>query len=788
MTSPKTLDSHSITSQEMLHQLEALCTAEEPAACTAACPLHVDGRALCRLIAEEKWQQAFHLYQKTVPFALILAHTCDAPCEQACLRREAGGALQLHELEKAMARQAGDPGKAPVFRPKKKHRAAVVGAGVRGLTAALELARKGYPVTVFEKTDVLWGKLNNCSPDLLPDHVLKQEAAMLKALNINIEYHREIPFEPAGLAAALLTEFDGVYLSCSSPLDALAHQDTQQIPGYEMILAGKKKNSRRLSCGVAYDMLDGRSAATTLDRLFQNVNIMAGREKEGSYATTLVADLSRTCPKPPQIPPGDTGGAFAPAVREASRCIQCRCERCADKCGFLKAYGKNPRQYIREVYNNLSIAMGTHHANAMINSCALCGQCQEVCPNGLDMSQVFLAARQRMTETKKMPPSAFEFGLLDLDFSLSEAFFLARHQKGHTRSQTLFFPGCQLAASEPELVKEVYRDLCQKNADGTGLMLACCGITARWAGDEERFARAGEVLRSAWQDLGSPLVIAACPTCAAVLKEQHGITAKSLFEILARRPEMPAGRVSPNKVVVHHACGARFQPQIQESVLALAARCGVETENALVPCRESPCCGYGGMVPVANAGIADQLTRTALTQLEQGAPNEPDRPVLTYCINCRDRYLANSKEAFHLLELLYPHTGHIRHAPPGWSTRQDNRTALKQQLLSDFFGETVTFETPLMLYLSQPLADKLEQLHILRSDISQVILHAQQTGEKLEDPDSGHFIAYYRLGNVTFWVEYAPENHGWRVYNAYSHRMEFTLNAKITEGRETTDG
>ncbi len=38
-----------------------------------------------------------------------------------------------------------------MFLPKKTQRAAVVGAGAAGMAAALELGKKGYAVTVYEK-------------------------------------------------------------------------------------------------------------------------------------------------------------------------------------------------------------------------------------------------------------------------------------------------------------------------------------------------------------------------------------------------------------------------------------------------------------------------------------------------------------------------------------------------------------------------------------------------------------------------------------------------------------
>lgn len=770
------LNSKNIISQDILHQVEALCTAGEPAACTASCPLHVDGRGLSRLAEQEDWGGAFKLYQKTVPFALILARTCSAPCMKTCLREKLGGAIRLQKLEEAIAETAGKPGKAPPFLARKKQRAAVIGGGISGLTAAHDLAKKGYQVTLFEKNDQLGGSLLELPEDVLPKEILSSELQILNKLKVKIELESEIALEKPEMLAPLLDDFDGIYISCTSPFDTMTDSTTQQLHGYEMILAGQRQGKLRFDDSIVYQMFDGRSAAATLDRLFQKVNIQAGREKEGGYVTTLYTELKGIEVLSP--PHADASFSKEEAAAEASRCIQCRCDECVKKCGFLQHYKGNPGKYVREVYNNLSIAMGTHHANPMINTCALCSQCEAICPNGLDMKQVFQAARERMAETKKMPQSAFEFGLLDMDFSMSDQFFLAKHQEGFESSSVLFFPGCQLPASEPELVKTVYQDLCQRLEGGVGLMLSCCGVLAKWAGDKAGFQQVKDKVIAEWTALGKPAIITACPTCTQVLQEALDIKVESLFEVLERMgksvPEMQEMRL-------HHACGARYDKKMKKSVMKLTGMADLAEEHLS---ETSPCCGYGGLVPVSDREIADKITETAVEQLRI---SDSAMPILTYCVNCRDRFLAKNQASYHVLELIYPQAEGLNHTSPTWSRRQDNRTDLKMEMLKDFWGEEMEKEERMKLIIDDKLEQKLEELHILHQDIAGVIAHAEDSGEKLMDPDTGHFTAYQKRKNVTFWVEYAPAETGWSVYNAYSHRMTFILTDKITEGRGGED-
>ncbi|MDR3568100.1 MAG: hypothetical protein P4L43_08750 [Syntrophobacteraceae bacterium] len=66
----------------------------------------------------------------------------------------------------------------------------------------------------------------------------------------------------------------------------------------------------------------------------------------------------------------------------------------------------------------------------------------------------------------------------------------------------------------------------------------------------------------------------------------------------------------------------------------------------------------------------------------------------------------------------------------------------------------------------------LEKRHVLDYDIRQVIEHAERSGEKFLNPGSGRFLASFKPKGVTYWVEYTAEGGEFRVYNAYSHRME----------------
>jgi Fe-S oxidoreductase len=699
-------------------------------------------------------------------------------------------------LEQFVFRASGVPSEPPFLLPKKTQKAAVIGGGLRGLATANNLARKGYKVTIIEASSRLGGRLlsaEDARTEAPLQKALEGEIAALLKMAVTVEYGRSIALDtPDGPASLLGEGYDAVYAACASPLDGLADGATLLTPR-PGLLAGRRSgrfpsgNSKAGNSAI-YDIFDGTSAAITMDRLFQGVSVDAGREREGSSGTKLYTNLDGAVPAEP-VSPKDGGYGQEEAVVEASRCLQCECNECVKKCAFMQKYKSNPRRYIRMVYNNLSIAMGNHDANGMINECALCSQCGAICPNGLNLADVFIAARRHMVKSGKMPPSAHEFALLDMRYSMSPSFFLCRSQPGFERPEFLFFPGCQLPASEPELVRRAYAGLMAALPGGVGIFLGCCGIMAHWAGDTAAFGEAKAQLCSAWEQLGKPKVIAACPTCASALRDLVGIETADIFGVLDEAGlGGRAGGAAGESMVLHHACGARGDGRIKTHVRNLAASLGIRLREG-VPDRQDPCCGYGGLTAFVNADTASALTDCALGQLtsNQAVPEQLDReaPLLTYCINCRDRFRSKGRDTRHLLELLYPApeaapsgTPAAPHEAspagwksPTWSRQQDNRAGLKRGLLKELWGEETAEEELVELILDEGLEQKIERTHILKSDIAAVIALAEAEQAKFQNPRNGHFIASGRPANVSFWVEYSPEGGGFRVHNAYCHRM-----------------
>lgn len=507
-----------------------------------------------------------------------------------------------------------------------------------------------------------------------------------------------------------------------------------------------------------FAMTEGKSAAITIDRQIKEVSLTAGREGESLRETSLYVETKNIEPCPPAENPESREGAIA----EAQRCLDCKCMECAKSCAFISHFKTYPKKYVREVYNNLSIAMGNHTSNILINSCALCSQCAAVCPNGLDLGEVMQSARQIMVENEKMPASAFDFAIKDMLHANGDGCFLARNQYGFSTSKYLFFPGCQLGASAPQVIKSAYSHLTSAFDGGVGIMLGCCGIMARWAGQEELYSQTRKLLFKEWEGLGRPRIITACPTCRKTFAGDFG-EVTDIWSLLLETG-LPTECDPKQGYTIHDACGTRGDAASREDVRRLLGLMGCEVSEPEFSGDMAPCCGYGGLVQFSNSEVADEMTRLCTRDV--------DKTRLTYCMNCRDRFTKSGARAVHILELIYGSGNAEARAAPGYSLRRDNREGVRRDMLTQFWNEKQEERERLALVYDAEVAELLEKRLILEQDIRQVISGALEDKGFIREEKTGLMIASRRIGNVTFWVYFKPENQSWRVCRAYSHRME----------------
>lgn len=788
--------------QKALREQENRCIQEHAPECTAACPAHVDVRSILAEIQQENFNAAYQLYRKTIPFPLIISHICDQPCQRACLRKDLGGAIEIAALERACV-EFGDMGDTVIKPlPRKPKKVAIIGAGIASLTAAYDLARKGWGVVIFEAGDRIGGGLWQTPPELLPQDLLIQDLEIIEKLGVELHLNTKIGFseEDNGDRSLLhlCEEFDAVFIGIGTSPGATPHlsMDEKGILTID-VLTFQTSNPKvfvggnALRCSAAshpqnihhsaiLSLSEGRRAAISIDRFLQKVSLTAARTNEGAYTTRLYTNTAGIPEQPPlTVVSLTTKFSREEAVAEAVRCIQCECMECVKVCEYLDHYKSYPKKYIREIYNNLSIVMGTRFSNQFINTCSICGLCAEVCPTDLDMGEICSNARMQMVEQKRMPPSAHEFALLDMDFSNGEKFALARHEPGYDHSAYLFFPGCQLSADSPLYVEKAYAFLTNAyKGEGVGLVLRCCGAPARWAGRKDLFAETQSQFLEIYENFGKPKVIIACSSCYQVfITEYPQIEILSFWEIMDQLGPQQFPPISYSApLAIQDPCSTRYESQIQDAVRNILNKMGCEVEELALSREKTECCSYGGLMWLANKPVAEEVVqrRIAESQLD----------FLTYCVMCRDFFARRGKRTLHLLDLIYgvPESDPALAPAVGFSQRHENRARLKEKLLKEQWSESMPDQEAyekIRLVLPDAMQVTAEERLLLIEDIQKVIEFAERTGQRMFNPTNQHYLAYHKPINVTFWVEYTPQEDGsYLIHKAYSHRMEIGTGAQ----------
>ena len=174
--------------------------AENIVPCRSACPAHIDIPRYIRYIKDGAFDKAAAVVREKVPFPETLGSVCTHACEAECKRGELNAPISICKLKRSAAVNDSGAWKQRVRKDSATgKKAAVIGAGPAGLTAACYLAKKGHAVTVFEKNEKAGGQCRYGIPAYrLPDELLDGEInTMLEAgfelkTGVSVESPREL--------------------------------------------------------------------------------------------------------------------------------------------------------------------------------------------------------------------------------------------------------------------------------------------------------------------------------------------------------------------------------------------------------------------------------------------------------------------------------------------------------------------------------------------------------------------------------------------------------------------
>ena len=257
--------------------------------CAVACPAGVNVKAYVTLIAAGRFKEALEIVRKKNPFPGICGRVCTHPCEASCNRSEVDEPVAIRDLKRFIADwEFEHPLEAKPTPPPRLHeeKVAIIGSGPAGLTAANDLVRMGYGVTIFEALDRAGGMMVAGIPSFrLPRDIIDTEIRAIS--DLGVEIRTGTPLGPDRTLEDLKSEgYGAVFLAIGAhkgrklgiPGEELGLDAVQFLRAANLTEGAKKPGDRVAVVGGGNSAID--AARTSLRLGAEEVKIVYRRTRK----------------------------------------------------------------------------------------------------------------------------------------------------------------------------------------------------------------------------------------------------------------------------------------------------------------------------------------------------------------------------------------------------------------------------------------------------------------------------------------------------------------------------
>ena len=233
------------------------------APCIEGCPIDQDVPEYTRLIGEKRYLEAFELIISKNPLPHITGYICDHKCMLKCVRNDYEEPVLIRELKRVAAEKGFNN-----YMEKMKLnvtpvgiKVAVIGAGPAGLSSAYFLARQGFDVTIFDKTNKAGGTVTHTIPGFrIPDWAIENDIELIKRMGVKFELNTDGKIDVADLKSKGFKYINlaiGAWKSRTLPLEG----DTSKVYGAIKFLQDWVKNPNAVDLGKNVAVVGGGNSA-----------------------------------------------------------------------------------------------------------------------------------------------------------------------------------------------------------------------------------------------------------------------------------------------------------------------------------------------------------------------------------------------------------------------------------------------------------------------------------------------------------------------------------------------
>lgn len=301
------------------------------------------------------------------------------------------------------------------------------------------------------------------------------------------------------------------------------------------------------------------------------------------------------------------------------------CGACQSACPFLERFG-TPKSIISARSEDVFL-------------CANCKACDMLCPSELSPSEALHALKQELIKTdsisertKNLLKSSHAFAKRGRGFPFSY----------YSSCETAFWPGCSLMGTRPDLVKKISM-LLKKRFGKVGFALDCCFDPLFHHGDINTVRAASKRIKERLQRHGIKRLILGCTNCKKIfslfmpeIETVHVISALTDHAI-----SQSINHQIPEEVYLHHPCPSFRFDDVRDKASKLLSGFTIIHDELKIP----SCCGLGGGSHALSEELSDRFSERIIQYAKE-------KPVVTYCMGCKNKFLKNNKPAYHILEIV----------------------------------------------------------------------------------------------------------------------------------------